>query len=32
MTANYKNRGISPSAGFIMGMSAKEAQIGRAHV
>ena len=26
MNANYKQRGISPSAGFIMGMSAKEAR------
>lgn len=26
MIANYKNRGITPSAGFIMGMSAKEAR------
>jgi hypothetical protein len=24
--ANYKNRGIAPTAGFIMGMSAKEAR------
>lgn len=26
MIANYKNKGIPPSAGFIMGMSAKEAR------